>query len=57
MKDEKSVVPNPDLVSFDSIKAARNPRVQMELLRMAEEDGRSSVMAHARRVIDDAQES
>jgi len=43
------------LVPFDSIEVARDPKVQTELLRMAEEDGRSSVMAHARRVIDRAQ--
>jgi len=56
MKDEKAVVPNPDLVPFDSVEAARDPHVQTELLRMAAEDGRSSIMAHARRMIDLAQE-
>jgi len=57
MKDEKSVVPSPALVSFDSSKAARDPQVQIELLRMAEEDGRSSVIAHANRVVSRARKN
>jgi len=57
MKDKKEVVPNPDLVSFDPIKAARDPRVQIELLRMAEEDGRPSVIDYANRVISRARKN
>jgi len=57
MKDEKAVVPNLDLVSFDPIEAARDPLVQIELLRMAEEDGRPSVIDYANRIISRTRES
>lgn len=42
------------LVPFDSVKAARDPLVQKELLRMALADGDLVALAHALTVIEKA---
>ena len=42
------------LVSFDSVKAARDPLVQKELLKMALADGDLVALAHALAVIEKA---
>lgn len=42
---------NDDLILFDAVDAAKNPRVQTELLNMAWNDGNLRAIAHALKVI------